>query len=106
MSSLTPAPWSDLTFRERHGTWIFFLSQPIAIAIETLYLAGNKKRIGGLSGRLWTTIWVAGIGAWAVGRSWLALGLAHGVPPLEHWSWQRYVLPTAHLCPVPIFMKV
>ncbi|GAA6025165.1 hypothetical protein JCM11491_000715 [Sporobolomyces phaffii] len=106
MSSLTPASWSDLSFRERHGTWIFFLSQPIAIALETVYLAGNKKRIGGISGRLWTTFWVAGIGAWAVGRSWLALGLAHGVPPLEMWTWQRYVLPTAHLCPVPLFMKV
>ncbi|GAA5944037.1 wax synthase family protein [Sporobolomyces koalae] len=106
LSSLSPAPWAELSFRERHGTWIFFLSQPVAIALETLYLSGNKKQIGGLSGRIWTTMWVAGIGAWAVGRSWLALGIAHGVPPVELWGWQRFVVPTAHLAPVPLFMRV
>ncbi|GAA5969931.1 hypothetical protein JCM3765_000372 [Sporobolomyces pararoseus] len=106
LSSLVPAPWSELSFRERHGTWIFFLSQPIAIAIETFYIAGKKRRIGGVGGRIWTMFWVAGIGAWSVGRSWLALGIAHGVPPLELWTWPRYILPTAHLCPAPLFMKL
>lgn len=108
ISSLVPAPWSELTFRERHGTFIFFLSQPIAIALETVYLSGKdkgkKRRIGGLSGRIWTMLVVGGLGAWAVGRSWLALGLAHGVPPLEMWTWPRYIIPTAHLCPAPLFM--
>ncbi|GAA5899761.1 wax synthase family protein [Sporobolomyces salmoneus] len=111
MSSLTPAPWSELSFRERHGTFIFFLAQPIAIALESLYLStsgsGKKRRIGGAYGRIWTMAWVAGLGAWAVGKSWLALGLAHGVPPIHRgeWTWPRYVLPTAHLCPAPLFMK-
>jgi len=106
LSSLTPRPSAELSFREAYGTWIFFLSQPIAIALETVFLSGKKKRIGGMSGRIWVTLWVGGIGAWAVGRSWLALGLAHGVPPVEMWSWHRYVIPTAHLLPMPVFVKV
>ncbi|GAA6060320.1 hypothetical protein JCM10212_000417 [Sporobolomyces blumeae] len=105
-TSLTPLPWSLLSFRERYGTWVFFLAQPLAIALETLYLGGNKKKIGGWSGRLWTTAWVAGIGAYFVGRSWLSLGLAHGVPPLRLWSWARFVVPLAHLAPLPILINV
>lgn len=106
ISSLVPKPWGELSFREKHGTWIFFLAQPIAIALESVYLSGKKRRIGGLAGRVWTMAWVAGLGAWAVGRSWLALGIAHGVPSLHHWSLARFVLPTAHLCPAPLFMNV
>ncbi|GAA5914721.1 hypothetical protein JCM5296_001961 [Sporobolomyces johnsonii] len=105
-SSLYPKLWSALSFRERYGTWIFFLAQPLAIVLETLYVSRTRTRVGGVWGRVWTAFWVCCVGAWAVGRSWLALGLAHGMPPVQYWSWHRWVLPTVAMAPMPILMNV
>ncbi|GAA5921144.1 hypothetical protein JCM1841_002437 [Sporobolomyces salmonicolor] len=105
-SSLYPKLWSALSFRERYGTWIFFLAQPLAILLETLYVSWTRTRVGGVWGRVWTAFWVCCVGAWAVGKSWLALGLAHGMPPVQYWSWHRWVLPTVAMAPMPILMNV
>ncbi|BGP57879.1 hypothetical protein JCM8202v2_005528 [Rhodotorula sphaerocarpa] len=105
LSSAYPSPWSDLTVIERYGTWIFFLSQPVAIVLEQAFTVLTRRRIGGLAGRVWTVGWIVLLGEAIIGRSWLALGLAHGVPPVERWGWQRWVMPTYEMAPMPAFMR-
>ncbi|GAA6030953.1 hypothetical protein JCM8097_008954 [Rhodosporidiobolus ruineniae] len=105
LSSLYPAPWSALSLIERHGTWVFFLAQPLAVVLESAWTARTRRRIGGVAGRVWTAMWVVGLGQAVVGRSWLALGLAHGLPPVAMWSWHRWLLPTFCLAPMPAFMR-
>ncbi|GAA5915715.1 hypothetical protein JCM6882_004123 [Rhodosporidiobolus microsporus] len=105
LSSLYPAPWSALTFTERHGTWIFFLAQPVAVALESAWIAVTRKRIGGWTGRVWTVLWIVVLGQAVVGQSWLSLGLVHGLPPVHLWTWERWALPTFALAPMPAFMR-
>ncbi|GAA5824778.1 hypothetical protein JCM11251_005337 [Rhodosporidiobolus azoricus] len=106
LSSLYPAPWSSLSFTERYGTWIFFLAQPIAVALESVWTAVTKKRIGGWAGKIWTGLWIVVLGQAVVGKSWLALGLAHGLPPVDLWTWHRWLLPTFALAPLPAFTRI
>ncbi|BGP19525.1 hypothetical protein JCM10213v2_007620 [Rhodosporidiobolus nylandii] len=104
-SSLYPAPWSTLSFTERHGTSIFFLLQPIAVALEAFWTAFTRRKIGGWTGRVWTMLWIVVLGQAMVGRSWLALGLVHGLPPVHLWSWHRWLLPSVGLAPMPVLMR-
>ncbi|GAA5853290.1 hypothetical protein JCM8547_000273 [Rhodosporidiobolus lusitaniae] len=105
LSSLYPAPYSSLSFVERHGTFLFFLAQPIAVLLETAWTVATKRRIRGWAGRMWTTLWIVVLGQAVVGRSWLALGLAHGLPPVSMWTWKRWVVPVFALAPMPAFMR-
>jgi hypothetical protein len=98
-------PWSALSFIERHGTWIFFLSQPVAIVLEQLFTLVTRKRVGGWAGKVWSFVWIIVLGEAIAGRSWLALGLVHGIPPVSRWSWQRWVMPTYEMAPMPAFMR-
>lgn len=70
LSSFYPPPWSSLSFIERYGTWIFFLAMPFAIVLETAWEARTRRRIGGWAGRVWTGMWIVGLGQAVVGRSW------------------------------------
>lgn len=107
LSSAYSRPWSDLTFVERYGTWIFFLSQPFAIVCEQLFTLVTHKRVSATwQGKLWTAAWVILLGEAIAGRSWLALGLVHGLPPVDRWSWQRWVMPTYEMAPMPAFMHM
>ncbi|BGP51153.1 hypothetical protein JCM10450v2_007082 [Rhodotorula kratochvilovae] len=106
LSSLYPAPYSSLSFIERHGTWVFFLLQPVAVTLENAWIALTRRKIRGWYGRVWTALWVVVLGQAVVGRSWLALGLVHGLPPVHLWSWERWVLPTFSLAPMPAFMRM
>ncbi|GAA5820407.1 hypothetical protein JCM3770_002432 [Rhodotorula araucariae] len=105
LSSLYPAPYSSLSFLERYGTWVFFLLQPVAVMLENAWVALTRRKIRGWYARVWTALWVVVLGQAVVGRSWLALGLVHGLPPLRLWSWERWLLPTFSLAPMPAFMR-
>ncbi|GAA6004478.1 wax synthase family protein [Rhodotorula paludigena] len=104
-TSLFPRPYASLSFLERHGTFVFFLLQPVAVALENFWIAKTRRRVGGWAGRIWVALWVVVLGQAVVGRSWLALGLVHGLPPVHLWSWERWLLPTFSLAPMPIFMR-
>ncbi|GAA5903980.1 hypothetical protein JCM8208_001749 [Rhodotorula glutinis] len=104
-SSLYPAPYTSLSFLELHGTWVFFLAQPVAVALEGLWAKRTGRRVGGWAGRVWVALWVVGLGQATVGRSWLALGLVHGLPPVRLWSWHRCWVPVLNLAPMPLFMR-
>ncbi|GAA5979562.1 hypothetical protein JCM11641_007869, partial [Rhodosporidiobolus odoratus] len=67
--TIYPPPWSTLSFTERHGTWIFFLLQPVAVAAEVVWVASTGRSVGGWVGRVWTMGWIVGLGQAAVGRS-------------------------------------
>lgn len=58
----------------------------------------------GLIGRIWTFSIVVGLGLVA-GRSWVGLGLVRGLPGVESWSWERFLLPTVALAPSPVFTR-
>ncbi|GAA5984600.1 hypothetical protein JCM10908_003416 [Rhodotorula pacifica] len=104
-SSAYSTSWSDLSFIERHGTWIFFLSQPLAIVFEQLFTLVTRRRVRSWPGKLWTIAWIVVLGEAVVGRSWLALGLVHGLPPVDRWSWERWIMPTFEMAPMPAFMR-
>ncbi|GAA5849542.1 hypothetical protein JCM9279_007264 [Rhodotorula babjevae] len=105
LSSLYPAPYTSLSFVERHGTWLFFLAQPLAVSLEGAWCAATRRRVGGPAGKLWVALWVVVLGQATVGRSWLALGLVHGLPPVRLWSWHRWLAPVLNLAPMPLFMR-
>ncbi|GAA5937155.1 hypothetical protein JCM3775_001566 [Rhodotorula graminis] len=105
LSSLYPAPYASLSFVERHGTWVFFLAQPFAVSLEGAWSALTRRRVGGWAGKAWVALWVVGLGQASVGRSWLALGLVHGLPPVRLWSNSRFLLPVLNLAPMPLFMR-
>lgn len=69
-SSLYPAPYSTLSFVERHGTWVFFLVQPVAVTLENVWLKATGRRIGGWPGRAWVALCVVVFGQATVGKSW------------------------------------
>lgn len=73
LSSLYPAPYASLSFLERHGTWVFFLAQPLAVSLEGAWCAATRRRVGGWAGRVWVALWVVGLGQASVGRSWSVL---------------------------------
>ncbi|BGP34921.1 hypothetical protein JCM10296v2_006745 [Rhodotorula toruloides] len=105
LSSIYPPPSSSLSFLDRNGTFVFFLLQPVAVFLERLWVALTRKRVRGWAGKVWTSLWIVVLGQAVVGKSWLALGLVHGLPPLYLWSWHRFVLPTCSLAPMPAFMR-
>ncbi|KAK4046110.1 hypothetical protein OIV83_006336 [Microbotryomycetes sp. JL201] len=96
----------SLSFTERWGGWIFFMAQAVAVIIEAAVssLSRDKKRLSGWHWRVWSYFWIVGVGCLA-GRSWLAMGLASGLPPIDQWTWQRFVIPSFSLAPPPIFVK-
>jgi hypothetical protein len=97
---------ASLSFTERWGGWIFFLAQSFACILESLspLLTGRPFPRGGWFARLWGYAWVIGLGCLA-GRCWIALGLVEGLPGVERWGWQRFLLPTTALAPPPVFTR-
>ncbi|KAM0748048.1 hypothetical protein T439DRAFT_328032 [Meredithblackwellia eburnea MCA 4105] len=98
-------PPMELSFIDRWGAWIFFISQAVAVALEGMFtrLTGRKVN-GGPWAALWSYSWIVGVGLLA-GRSWVALGLVRDLPPVQDWGWQRYVLPSVALAPPPLWIK-
>lgn len=58
----------------------------------------------GILARIWTFSIVIGLGLVA-GRSWVKTGLVKGLPGVENWSWERFLLPTVALAPGPLFTR-
>ncbi|KAK4052643.1 hypothetical protein OIO90_004271 [Microbotryomycetes sp. JL221] len=109
--ALYSARWNlnqpELTMSERWGAWWFFMAQAFAIVIEGIVVSLTKpprRKLKGIGWTLWSYFWIVAVGCMA-GRSWLALGLVKGMPPVQEWAWQRFVIPSFSLAPPPIFVK-
>ncbi|KAL8276813.1 hypothetical protein RQP46_010744 [Phenoliferia psychrophenolica] len=91
-TSVTEQP---ISFVMRWGGSIYFLLQAAAIIIEQTFTAVTKRQVGGRLGALWTLSFTAG----------LAQGMVSGIPGVAHWTWHRFVLPSACLAPPQLFAK-
>lgn len=110
-----------LSFSLRYGGWIFFLSQGVAVFLEGVFTRLTGRRVRGGVGLAWSYFCIVGLGLLA-GRSWcvpflsifcrgadelsrrIALGLVEGLPEVQRWGWQRFVVPSAALAPPPLWM--
>lgn len=45
-----------------HRVTFFFLLQSLAFVLEELYTRYTGRRVGGWAGRVWTYLWILGIG--------------------------------------------
>jgi hypothetical protein len=125
---LDPSILPPLSFIERYGAWIFFLWQAIAVSLESLFTGLTGRRVRGPIARIWSYACIVGVGCLA-GKSWfvrslvflfwwrrtradevsaltlrIALGFVKDLPTIEHWGWQRFVLPTAAIAPPPLYV--
>ncbi|KDE07759.1 hypothetical protein MVLG_02029 [Microbotryum lychnidis-dioicae p1A1 Lamole] len=102
---LSPSPIRKLSFLQRHGANLFFLLQALCIIFEQIYTRTTKRKVAGWWGRIWSLFVIVVLGSLLAGRSWIALGLVDGLPNLDRWGWQRWLLPTVCLAPPPLWVK-
>ncbi|GAA5970305.1 hypothetical protein JCM11641_001656 [Rhodosporidiobolus odoratus] len=102
----TPNPIpANLPFSIRWGGSIYFMSQGIAIILESAFATITKKRVGGMLGALWTLFFTIGMGSFLY-NSWTTHGLVRDVPPVSDWNWKRFVIPMSCVLPPPFGTKV
>ncbi|POY74573.1 hypothetical protein BMF94_2334 [Rhodotorula taiwanensis] len=105
-SSISTLPPTDepLSFYLRWGGSIYFMSQGVGIVLEGLFTVMTGRRVGGVLGTVWMSLFVVGCGI-ALRDSWITQGLLREVPPVPYWSWPRYVVPMGCLQPPPLWMN-
>lgn len=76
--------------------------QAAAVIIEGLVIKLFRTKLKGPGARAWSYFCIVGVGCWA-GRAWIAQGLVDGLPGMDRWGWQRFVVPTVALAPPPLW---
>ncbi len=80
------------------------MTQATAVVLEASFTKMTGRKVKGRYGRAWAYLIVIAVGTIA-GRSWLEMGLVRGLPMVQSWSWERFIIPNACLLPPPLFTR-
>ncbi|OCH95577.1 hypothetical protein OBBRIDRAFT_767390 [Obba rivulosa] len=77
-----------------HRATLFFVMQAAGIFLETLWKKFRSRPVGGLGGRIWTAIWILGLGQICT-DAWLARGIGGALlSPAWLSPTKRFLWPT------------
>ncbi|KAH9815815.1 hypothetical protein DFH28DRAFT_248459 [Melampsora americana] len=92
---ISSAPAPDPTY----GTAKCWIHSAVAIGFEYMFTIVTGKRVGGVSGKIWTYSVVFLLQLHSTTK-WLEFGLGQvGIIPVSHWTWHRYVIPFGPVLP-------